>query len=191
MNMVDFDAYGKPIFGDAYDFPNDSNILADYVDTFANVRREPSAVRQGLVPGKRRAGMLFSETDTGMVYVDRGDGAWGVVSRPDTGWKTLTLSTGWSVYTGGEAPKYRVLQGRLQMLGRANATAAAGSVIGVIPVEYRPTSVGHLLVFTGWSDSHGIVELLVGHASGEIVCVQGASAVRGGISLAQINFPVG
>ncbi len=51
--------------------------------------------------------------------------------------------------------------------------------------------MGHLLVFTGWSDSHGIVQLLIGHASGEVVCVQGAGVTRGGVSLAQIEFPVG
>lgn len=114
--------------------------------------------------------------------------AWVII---DTGWVALTLNANWSVYTGGEAPKYRVVNGILHMVGRTNATAAAGGVIGVLPSAARPSSVGHLLVFTGWSDSHGIVQLLVGHASGEVVLVQGAGATRTGISLAQISFPVG
>ena len=109
----------------------------------------------------------------------------------DTGWVALTLNANWAVYTGGEAPKYRVVNGILHMAGRTNATAAAGGVIGVLPAKVRPSSVGHLLVFTGWSDSHGIVQLLVGHASGEGVLVQGAGATRIGVSFAQISFPVG
>jgi hypothetical protein len=113
--------------------------------------------------------------------------AWTII---DTGWVALTLNANWAVYTGGEAPKYRVVNGILHMVGRTNATAAAGGVIGVLPATVRPSSVGHLLVFTGWSDSHGIVQLLVGHASGAVVLVQGAGATRTGISLAQISFPV-
>lgn len=109
----------------------------------------------------------------------------------DTGWVALTLNANWAVYTGGEAPRYRVVNGILHMAGRTNATAAAGGVIGVLPAEVRPSSVGHLLVFTGWSDSHGIVQLLVGQASGEVVMVQGAGATRIGVSFAQISFPVG
>lgn len=108
----------------------------------------------------------------------------------DTDWTLLPLSTGWSAY-GGESPYYRVQGGIFTMRGRVGATAAAGSEIILLPAELRPTTANGVFVFIGWSDTHGIVQLLVGHTSGQIVCVQGASAARSGVSLASITFALG
>lgn len=108
----------------------------------------------------------------------------------DTDWTTLPLSSGWSVFVG-DTPVYRVQDGILSMRGRVQATSAASSEIALLSSELRPTSAGNLFMFVGWSDTHGIVQLLVGHTSGQVVCVQGVGAARSGISLATISFPVG
>ncbi|OJU41828.1 MAG: hypothetical protein BGN97_03765 [Microbacterium sp. 69-10] len=76
------DAYGKPVFDDVYGFPQDAQDNADFADEFANVRRGTSVERQALASGKRRDGMLFVESDTGMVYVSRAGGAWQRVAGP-------------------------------------------------------------------------------------------------------------
>lgn len=68
--------YGKPVFDDVYSFPQDTQDAVDFADEFANVRVGTSAERQSLPSGKQRPGMLWSETDTGMVYRSDGAGAW-------------------------------------------------------------------------------------------------------------------
>lgn len=60
--------YGKPTFNDSYDFPEDTNTLATFADMFANVRRGTASARTGLLAGQIRDGMLFLETDTGLIW---------------------------------------------------------------------------------------------------------------------------
>lgn len=69
-------AYGKPVFDDSYDFPEDTNDLAGFADTFANVRRGTASDRTSLLPGQIRDGMLFLETDTGLIWEYTTAGGW-------------------------------------------------------------------------------------------------------------------
>lgn len=182
---------GRPIFSDtgAPDIGVDPTAVGAYAADVGNriVRANLAALEA--YPFKR-AGLSGHALNTKTDYVHTGSG-WVVSYQPDTGWVNLTLNPNWTAYTGPETPKFRVLNGNLYMAGRVNASAAAGTAIGVLPASARPTSIGYTTVYTGWSDSHGVVQLLIGHASGEVVLVQGAGASRVGISLAQINFPVG
>lgn len=134
MIMVDFDAYGKPTFGDTYDFPNDSNVLADFANTFANGRRGTSAERQGLVAGKRRDGMLFVEIDTGGVYLWRDSTGWGLWSK---GWTAYTPTiTGFTLVGGAfDVAKFKVERGVATVKFRARVQSMSGN-----PTIGLPTS---------------------------------------------------
>ncbi|WP_396657098.1 hypothetical protein [Microbacterium oxydans] len=182
---------GRPNFSDndAPDIKVDPGAVAEYAEEVGNRIVKANLAALNLYPYKR-AGLSGHALDTKTDYVHNGTG-WVVSYLPDTGWVNLTLNPNWSAYTGPETPKFRVVGGNLSMVGRVNATSGAGTVIGVLPNSVRPTSIGFLSVFTGWSDSHGVVQLLIGHASGEVVLVQGAGASRTGVSLAGIRFPVG
>ncbi|MFK4760291.1 hypothetical protein ACI3KS_05085 [Microbacterium sp. ZW T5_45] len=76
-------AYGKPVYTDAFNLPLDLQAAVDFADEFANVRRGTSAQRQALVSGKRRAGMLWVETDTGSIYRCDNALAWVLVVEPE------------------------------------------------------------------------------------------------------------
>lgn len=71
--------YGKPVISPT---PTqtvvDMQAIADFADTFANVRRGTAAQRGALTAGQIRDGMIFLETDTGRGYQRRG-GAWALV----------------------------------------------------------------------------------------------------------------
>lgn len=67
---------GKRIFDDIYTFPQDSQDLADDIHEAYNLRVGTSLERQALPPAKQRPGMLWSETDTGLIYRTNGSGAW-------------------------------------------------------------------------------------------------------------------
>lgn len=107
-------AYGKPVFDDVYTFPTDSQDNADFTDEFANIRTGTSSERQTLIEGKQRPGMLFSETDTGDLYRTDGAGGWSLIG--DTGWVSLTLSTGWTGVSG-HAPRGRRINGVVHLEG--------------------------------------------------------------------------
>lgn len=71
--------YGKPVISPT---PTqtvvDMQAIADFADTFANVRRGTAAQRGALTAGQIRDGLLFSETDTGRIYL-RKSGTWALV----------------------------------------------------------------------------------------------------------------
>ena len=69
---------GRRVFNDEYTFPQDLQDLAD--DAFAanNVRKGTAADRGNLTAAQMWDGLLFSETDTGRVYLRRA-GAWVLV----------------------------------------------------------------------------------------------------------------
>lgn len=187
MGVDSTDAYGKPLFNDVFALPSDLQAAADYTDEFANVRRGNSTDRQSLPAGKRRDGMLWVESDTGSVYGWRDATGWMPVVVADTGWKTLTLTTGWSVYLG-ETPKWRVKSGILFMSGRIQAAAGVGQTFATLPAEARHTT--SLLVFKTHQDN-GIAGVTVGN-NGECAVFEPATSVsRNGISLAPISYPVG
>lgn len=157
-----------------------------------------TAAAGGLVPFRNATEMNAWAAPEGAAARDLSSGALfnrvaGVWSRQevvDTGWKTLVLNSGWSSYAG-EPPKWRVQNGRLSMTGRVTGTTAATGPVGALPPEARAVSAGQPFAFIGWSDSHGIVMLFIGHADGTINVVQGSGQNRTGISLASITYPVG
>lgn len=76
------DTYGKPVISAT---PTqtvvDMQAIANFADSFANVRRGLASERTGLVAGKIREGMLFLESDTGRGY-QRRSGTWAPVMGP-------------------------------------------------------------------------------------------------------------
>lgn len=96
--------YGKPVFDDQYDFPQDSQAAVDYADEFANVRVGTSAERQALPVGKQRPGMLWVERDTNRLYMTNGAGVWTDLAAL-TAWQSLTAVGTWTANTGGGAPQ--------------------------------------------------------------------------------------
>jgi len=76
-------SYGKPVFGDGFSLPGDLQDLADFTDLFAWLRGGTSTDRTNLVAGQIRAGMLFTESNTGYVYwYPAGGGAPQVIAGP-------------------------------------------------------------------------------------------------------------
>lgn len=67
-------ANGRRVFDDVYSFPQDSQDLADDIYLFGNLRVGTSQQRQQLAPALAKAGMLWSETDTGFEYFYDGSG---------------------------------------------------------------------------------------------------------------------
>lgn len=134
-------AADKPVYDDTYTFPQDSQDAVDYAELFAFVRGGTSAERQALPVGKRRIGLLWTETDTGGLYRVNASQNWAIVQLPDTGWQDLTpYSTGWTT-EGTDTPQYRVLNGLLQFRGRIDATAGAGNLpfTNALPASARPS----------------------------------------------------
>ncbi|EYT59755.1 hypothetical protein [Microbacterium sp. UCD-TDU] len=69
---------GKRIFDDVYAFPQDSQALADDIWD-AYVTRIGTASARGLIPpGELRDGIVFRETDTGLIWL-RDAGDWKVI----------------------------------------------------------------------------------------------------------------
>ena len=69
---------GKRVFDDKYEFPQDTQALADDIWD-AYVTRVGTSADRGLIPpGQLRDGIVFRETDTGYVYL-RAGGAWQIV----------------------------------------------------------------------------------------------------------------
>lgn len=180
--MADVTGAPVPTGSSPFDVPGDLADLADHfgdADFFAVDTASALPMTGNWVKRRMKA------RDTGVEYV------WSGSTWQAAPWTNLTLNSGWDAYAS-ETPRYRVVDGVAYFNGRVRTTSnSAGAVIGVIPSAIRPVSAGNVFVFTGWSDTHGIVQLLVGHTSGEVVCVQGAGAARSGISLANIQFPVG
>lgn len=65
----------RPVYDDTGDHVNDLQAAADYTKKHAFVRSGTAADRAGLAAGQMPNGMLFSETDTGLVWLRR-SGAW-------------------------------------------------------------------------------------------------------------------
>lgn len=69
---------GKRVFDDVYNFPQDSQSLADDLWD-AYVTRAGTSSDRGLIPpGQLRDGIVFRETDTGLIYL-RHAGDWSLV----------------------------------------------------------------------------------------------------------------
>ena len=157
------DAYGKPVFSKS---PTqtvvDMQVIADFADEFANVRADTSAERDDLLPAQLRPGMLFSETDTGLLL--RWDTAtgWTVLDGvpvvgtvesvpPNTVWNTTLTKVGKRVYFEGRVHK------------TSGATFAPQETVGILPGPFRPVKdevfIGALAVNTGatWSASSAYV----------------------------------
>lgn len=69
---------GRRVFDDIYSFPQDSQDLADDMHARDYFRGGTSAERQSLPTSQHRAGMLWSESDTGLLYRSTGSG-WGSI----------------------------------------------------------------------------------------------------------------
>lgn len=134
MGVDSTDAYGKPVFNDAFALPGDLAAAVAYADTFANGRRGTSSERQGLVAGKRRDGMLFVETDTGDVYLWRDSTGWGLWSK---GWTAYTPTiTGFTLVGGAfDIAKFKVERGVATVKFRARVASMSGN-----PTIGLPTS---------------------------------------------------
>lgn len=70
---------GRRVFNDAISHPQDSQDLADDIYELGNARVGTSAERQAFPSGQTKNGMLWSESDTGLVYRTDGAGAWRLV----------------------------------------------------------------------------------------------------------------
>lgn len=89
--------YGKPVYSDGADHVADLQAAADFADVFANIRVGDAADRAALVSGELRAGMLFSETDTGLVWEYDGTD-WDVLTNLSA---SYTSTASQSIATGG------------------------------------------------------------------------------------------
>ena len=69
---------GKLVFGDAYALPSDLQALADEIWSAYVTRVGTSSARGSIPPGELRDGIVFRETDTGLIWL-RWSGAWYVV----------------------------------------------------------------------------------------------------------------
>ena len=72
---------GEPVFSDTFNLPGDLTAAVDYAKTFAYARGGTSVERQALPAAQRKTGMLWSETDTPLVWRDHGT---------TLGWKLLS-----------------------------------------------------------------------------------------------------
>lgn len=141
------DGYGKPTFDDSVDMPQDLQAAVDYADTFAYVRPGTSAERQALPAGKQRAGMLWSESDTGLVYRTDGAGNWNVLN--DTGWVNIgTFGSGWSA-VAGHTPRVRRFGNRVMIAGAVQRTLASGALADILTIPDGFDYTGSLNFFIG------------------------------------------
>lgn len=168
--------YGKPVFDDTYSFPQDSQDAVDFTDEFANVRRGTSATRQSLPVAKQRPGMLFTESDTGIIWRTDGAGAWRVVSSPDTGWISVTFENGWVNAATGEEVQYRRLNGVVYLRGRA-ALGSTGAVF-TLPEGFRPKGFIRALPPSGVGTTNTPVTI----NPGSVVANSGAQPYFGAIA---------
>lgn len=131
------DGFGKPVYDDTFNLPEDLTAAVAFADHFANVRRGTSAERQATPPQKLREGMMWPESDTQKTF------QW----FSAVGWRDMaagrvipitTFSTGWSA-TPGYVP-YLLLKGNeVRMFGAASRGAGGAlSSILTIPEELRP-----------------------------------------------------
>lgn len=97
------DAYGKPVISKS---PTqtvvDMQAVANFANEFANVRHGTAADRGALLPGEMREGMLFSESDSRLLW----------------GWNS---STGWRVH-GGPSLFARLAKTTAQSTSATDAT---------------------------------------------------------------------
>jgi hypothetical protein len=94
----------RPVYDDTGDHVNDLQAAADYTKKHGFVRSGTAADRAGLVSAQMPNGMLFTETDTGLVWLRR-SGAWiitggravavNINSAVAQGWSTGTPKFQW------------------------------------------------------------------------------------------------
>lgn len=176
--------YGKPVYTDAADFVADFQAVADFADTFANVRVGTEAERNDLMPGQLRNGLLFVETDTGKLWTYLG--GW-VEAVHDTDWQVLSLSPGFSAE--GDPPAVKVRGGVLYARGRvkrdAGFAASATYMIGTLPAGFRPTvwtnrqlaGQSALATVRAHIDNAGVFTLVTGTNAPTYVDVSGMSGI--------------
>lgn len=94
------DARGKPIYDDQNDPRADLQGAADWADRAGGLLQGTKAEREGLTSAQSSIGWLFSETDTGFVYIRTNTG-WRFLAAPDT---QVTQSGILTLTTAGTSP---------------------------------------------------------------------------------------
>jgi len=136
---------GKRVFDDVYSLPQDMQDLADDAHEAHNLRVGTSAERQAFPAAKQRAGMLWSESDTGRIY--RTDGAGGWKSIDDTGWVNVdTFGSGWSA-VAGHTPRVRRFGNRVMIAGAVSRTATSGALADILTIPTGFEYTGSLNFF--------------------------------------------
>lgn len=150
--------YGKPVFAQTpTQTVADLQAAADFADTFANVRVGTSAARSALTAGQLRDGLLFTESDTGLVYVyDSTTTTWAPVGGfPAVGTITPVAGNNWS----GSLQKIGKRVFHEARIAKAAGTFVGQELVGTLPAGFRPavteTFIGGVGVTGGgvWSNN--------------------------------------
>lgn len=142
------DSFGKPVFDDVYSFPQDSQDAVDFAFDFAFVRGGTSAERQVLEAGKRRPGMLFSESDTGDLYRVDSDNGWVQLVSAERAFSVITPGSSlwrfdWPGFLPGAVSREgdRVfMQGILSNGQTLSVAANTEYKVGTIPLALAPAA---------------------------------------------------
>lgn len=138
---------GKRVFNDVYSFPQDSQDLADDLYEAYNLRVGTTVERDSLPVARQKPGMLWADSDTGLLYRTDGASAWEIVPNK-LGEGDITASTAlwdfeWPGYLPGKVTREG---GRIFMQGimsNAQSVSVAGNQeykVATIPIAYAPAA---------------------------------------------------
>lgn len=176
------DARGKPAYNSTPSTVGDFVAAVDWADKVGAGLRGTAAERALLTSDQIEVGQFFTETDTGSVY-KRSSSGWDLIWN-DTGWITLTLSSGWSA-EDGDVAQYRIRAGVVYFRGRLNATTAASTqpFTAPLPVGARPSREQAVLL--GTTGGAGVSFVMTVTTAGVVIVYKGANAV---LALALAGF---
>lgn len=139
----------------------DGTIVKKYVNARLMAKRDTETNWQTYNPVLLLNEVIVVDKPDGSISLKIGDGVNVYTNLPfamwtnDTGWETLTLSSGVTARnTGGfSVPKYRKIGDHVIIQGGVTATSSTSEsvMIGVLPEEYRPITVVHKFIACGGS----------------------------------------
>lgn len=132
------DSAGFPVLDDGYDFPEDTNAIVTALRKFAFARAGTEAARNALAPGHLWNGLIYSETDTGIIW-QRHSAGWRIVFQD---WTTYS-PTPTAISGGTLTAKYRRIGKTVEVVIKHVLAGAniSGTVRYTLPVAVADADV--------------------------------------------------
>lgn len=160
------------------------SFIAPTAYTIFNIRANGKGFAFGKV--SERDGIEFAQ----ILYDGNGD----VIPTGDSGWIELPLNTGWYTYKNEypyDVASYRKIGNIVYLRGLLGATVEAASIIGVLPVGFRPSGNYNRFIVCHNQYDTAAIQVNMGGQLVEMAKANNMSVTRTFLNLAGISFVAG